>query len=609
MVRRLGIVLLAGLLILSAQVTRVPVVHAAGWVTGSFSNSAGSRNYKLWVPTGYDGSAAVPLVVMLHGCTQDPDQFAAGTQMNALADQHAFLVLYPAQPTSAHSNRCWAWFDAAHQSRGSGEPSILAGMVNGIRSAYNVADEQIYVAGLSAGAAMAVVLGCTYPDTFSAIGVHSGLEYGAATTELGAWPAMGTGGPNPTVQGDHCFTAMGSAARPVRTIVFHGLSDYVVRPVNGDQVLSQWARTNDRADDGSANNSITDTPGSTIPGTVPGGYNYTRYIYAGGLMEKWLVQSMGHAWSGGSASGSYTDPKGPNATEEMWRFFSAGSPPPPPPVVDTTPPILTLSPAGGSFASPVTVTLSMNESGTIYYTTDGSDPLSSGTRSSFANQGQVTFTSTSTLRAVAVDQAGNESAVQTQTYTIAQAGTTVTFVSVGAEDGYAAAANPAGTTGMIAVPTDLWVGDIADTPYRGIFSFDTSSLPDGATILSAEIKLIFTQSPVGNPSGGLGALVADVTSGCLGSACSLSASDFEAAVGAAEGVVFTAPPGGGKAGTAVSGTFSPEALLHINKTGKTQLKLRFLADQNGNGQSDWVFFAGGEHFMAGYRPVLTITYQ
>ena len=299
--------------------------QANGWVTGTACNVSGCRNYKLWVPTNYSGSTPVPLVMMLHGCTQNPDDFAAGTQMNTLADANTFLVVYPEQPSSANASNCWNWFEIAHQSRGAGEPAILALIVQQIESSYRVNPKRVYVAGMSAGAAMTVILGATYPDIFAAIGVHSGLEYKAGTDLTSGLAAQQLGGPDPNQQGGLAYLAMGKFERRMPAIVFHGTLDLTVQVVNGNQVLSQWAQTNDYIDDSVDNQSVNDTPDQTTTGTVPNGYSYTTTFYndARGrpLMQKWIVNDMRHAWSGGSSAGSYTDSKGPNASQIMWDFF------------------------------------------------------------------------------------------------------------------------------------------------------------------------------------------------------------------------------------------------------------------------------------------------
>ncbi|WP_342027767.1 extracellular catalytic domain type 1 short-chain-length polyhydroxyalkanoate depolymerase [Lihuaxuella thermophila] len=298
-------------------------VHAAGQFIRD--TAPDGRVYKLYIPSGYNGSTPLPLVVMLHGCTQNPDDFAAGTEMNVYAEQNNFLVAYPEQPSSANLNKCWNWFDSNHQSRGRGEPASIAGVVEDVKRNYSVDSRRVYAAGLSAGGAMSVIMGATYPDVFAAIGVGSGLEYKAATSMTSAYMAMINGGPDPVQQGNLAYQAMGSHARVVPVIVFHGTSDYTVYPVNGHQVISQWAQTNDRAGDGVDNNHIDDQADVTMNGSVPNGRTYTRYLYkdqnGNVVMEKIMVNGMGHAWSGGSTAGTYTDPAGPEASSMMWSFF------------------------------------------------------------------------------------------------------------------------------------------------------------------------------------------------------------------------------------------------------------------------------------------------
>jgi poly(hydroxyalkanoate) depolymerase family esterase len=267
----------------------------------TFANHAGSRPYKLFVPSSYTGRP-IPLIVMLHGCTQSPDDFAAGTRMNAAAEARNFLVAYPAQTSHANMQKCWNWFNAGDQQRDAGEPSLIAGITRQVMSDYAVDPSRVYVAGLSAGGAAAAIMGDAYPDLFAAIGVHSGLACGAASDMHSAFAAMQRGG--------------GGMPRPGRrvtpAIVFHGERDTTVHPRNGDAVVAQAERDSDLAMEVEA-------------GQVPGGhvYNTTRYVDANGktVIEKWLVLGAGHAWFGGSSAGSYTDPKGPDATSEMLRFF------------------------------------------------------------------------------------------------------------------------------------------------------------------------------------------------------------------------------------------------------------------------------------------------
>jgi poly(hydroxyalkanoate) depolymerase family esterase len=279
-----------------------PVPDGARFEERTFSNNAGRRTYKVYMPSGYTGQA-VPVVVMLHGCTQNPDDFAAGTRMNELAEEQTFLVVYPRQPQSANRQKCWNWFNAADQQREGGEPSLIAGIALEIIAEFSADPTRIYVAGLSAGGAAAAIMAATYPDLFAAVGVHSGLACGAASDMPSAFAAMGGGG----------AIRQRGEGQTVPTIVFHGDADRIVNAVNGDSVVAQ-AR-----------------PEATLTkvvtrGQTPGGMPYTRTVHlddAGiGILEQWLLHGAGHAWSGGSASGSYTDGRGPDASREMIRFFS-----------------------------------------------------------------------------------------------------------------------------------------------------------------------------------------------------------------------------------------------------------------------------------------------
>ena len=270
------------------------------FVDGKFTNPAGTRSYKLYIPSSYTGRA-MPLVVMLHGCTQDPDDFARGTQMNLLAEEMHCLVVYPAQSQQANSSRCWNWFSAVDQTRGQGEPSIIAGITETIMHDYAVDKSQVYVAGLSAGGAMATIMGTLYPELYAAVGVHSGLPFASAHDLPSALAAM---------KGN--FGRSQPAGRAIPIIVFHGDKDTTVHPACGDEVIKQGARQ-------------TSTDVSVEPGRVPQGHAYTRTVHqdadGNAHAEQWLIHGAGHAWSGGSAHGSYTDGKGPDASREMMRFF------------------------------------------------------------------------------------------------------------------------------------------------------------------------------------------------------------------------------------------------------------------------------------------------
>jgi poly(hydroxyalkanoate) depolymerase family esterase len=265
----------------------------------SFTNAAGTRTYKLYVPSSYTGQPA-PLVVMLHGCSQDPVDFALGTQMNVLAEEFGCLVVYPAQSMQANASRCWNWFNAIDQTRDQGEPSIIAGITREVMGFHAIDPSQVYVAGLSAGGAMATIMGTLYPELYAAVGVHSGLPFASASDLASALAAM---------NGD--FKPRREPGRAIPLIVFHGDRDTTVHPAAGEELIAHVRHVSKDV--------------SVEPGAVPDGYRYTRTLHQreDGLVhaEHWVIHGAGHAWSGGSERGSYTDRRGPDASREMLRFF------------------------------------------------------------------------------------------------------------------------------------------------------------------------------------------------------------------------------------------------------------------------------------------------
>ncbi len=275
----------------------------ASFSGGSHSHGGLQRGYKLYLPPGAAGQA-LPLVVMLHGCTQDPDDFAAGTGMNALAAAQGFAVLYPAQAQDANPGRCWNWFKHNHQVAGRGEAALIASLAQAVVQDQGLDAERVYVAGLSAGGAMAALVAAAHPAQFAAVGVHSGLAPGAARDLNAGLAAMRSG-------------ADGTATLPVPTIVFHGDQDSTVHPRNGEQVLAAAVR--------GAAPAVAQAQTVQTQGVSAAGQRYTRSVHgvAGqpASAELWLLHGAGHAWSGGQAAGSYTDARGPDASAEMLRFF------------------------------------------------------------------------------------------------------------------------------------------------------------------------------------------------------------------------------------------------------------------------------------------------
>lgn len=293
----------------------------------TYSSPAGNLPYVVYTPLNYREGKPVPLLVMLHGCTQSAADFAAGTQMNLVAEEHNFIVVYPQQVRKNNSLYCWNWFDLANQSRDHGEPAMIVGIVQDILQntvQWTIDTARIYVAGISAGAAMSVILGATYPDIFAAIGIHSGFEYQALKSHRGALTISKRGGPDPIQQGRAAYEAMGSYARIVPTIVFHGTKDSVINVTNGDQVVQQWMQTDTLA---SHDTYVADfnAPATTTTYKIPTGYAYTVYTWQNSrgktIQEYWKVNGLGHAWSGGNSSGSYTDSRGPSASQALYAFF------------------------------------------------------------------------------------------------------------------------------------------------------------------------------------------------------------------------------------------------------------------------------------------------
>ncbi len=280
-------------------VAEPPLREGAAFLAARHACEAGSRDYRLYLPASLNGAAPRGLVLMLHGCTQTPEDFAAGTGMNDLAEAHRLIVVWPAQTRAENPAACWNWFRPGDQRRDIGEPAILAGLVRAMVAEHCVPPDRVFVAGLSAGGAMAAVLGETWPDLFAAIGVHSGLAHGSASDLVSAFAAM---------RGEAAASPRPLSARSPDVIVFHGSADRTVHPANAGQVAGAAGR-----------------PVRRETGVAPGGRRYDRLVTdaadGGPRVECWMVAGAGHAWSGGRPEGSYTDAAGPDASAEMVRFF------------------------------------------------------------------------------------------------------------------------------------------------------------------------------------------------------------------------------------------------------------------------------------------------
>lgn len=294
------------------QTPELPLPDGAQFLDQRHSCAAGARRYRLYVPSTA-GEGLQGLIVMLHGCTQNPEDFAAGTGMNALAEEHRLLVAYPAQTGGDNSISCWNWFRPGDQMRDTGEPAIIAGLTESLRDQYAIPADRVFVAGLSAGGAMTAIMGETYPELYGAIGVHSGLAYGSANDAMSAFAVMrGQPGIAPVPSRK---PGGGLGARP-RLIVFHGSADTTVHPSNAERII---------AGKGGSGEQISQSE----PGAAGGTRGYTRLVTkrkdgTHGI-ESWLIDGAQHAWSGGHPSGSYTDPRGPDASAAMVRFFLHGA--------------------------------------------------------------------------------------------------------------------------------------------------------------------------------------------------------------------------------------------------------------------------------------------
>jgi poly(hydroxyalkanoate) depolymerase family esterase len=305
-----------------------PQRHKPGTGLGVHRASRTDEHVLVHVPADLDAAVPVAAVCMLHGCTQDPATFAAATAMNNTADRHGFVVVYPGQPRARNAQGCWNWFLPAHQQRGTGEPEFIAGVVRRLIAkefGQTVDPGRIFVAGLSSGGAMALILAVCYPDLFKGVATHSGLPYCSANDVASAFAVMGRPGVNPATDGQRMRAAMGDHARPIPSLVIQGTADHTVAPENAQHILGQLMRANHLAAPETCHHDPA-RPSDSAQGRAEGGLDYTtkRWVDThGALMHESIeVHGLGHAWSGGAPGGSHTDPRGPSASEAVWAFFS-----------------------------------------------------------------------------------------------------------------------------------------------------------------------------------------------------------------------------------------------------------------------------------------------
>ena len=291
--------------------------HTAGQVTyGTWGDSALPRRWRLFVPTRREAARPVPLLVLLHGCTQDADDLARGTRMDEIAERDGFAVLYPEQPAAANGLKCWNWFDAAHQRRDAGEPALLAGLIARVAAEQKVDPARIHVAGISAGGAMALVLGASYPERFASVASASGMPVGAVTSAAQAWQVMKAGATAEQSSPQAVRERMGANARAMPLLVLHGGADATVVPANGRRTAEQWAAAiGARAD---AADEITrvgkgERPTRTATWRDESGRTLVEYVE---------IDELGHAWSGGAKEGTYTDATGPSASAMLAAFMA-----------------------------------------------------------------------------------------------------------------------------------------------------------------------------------------------------------------------------------------------------------------------------------------------
>lgn len=291
-----------------------------------------------------DGSlTAIPLVVMLHGCEQSATQFAQGTRMNQLAEQHGFAVLYPQQSLRGHPNRCWHWYEKSTQ-EGGGDVQSIAAIIHKVTGQYGLDSTRVYIAGLSAGAAMANIVALNHPHLIAAVGLHSGPVFGAGHSPMGAFSVMQSGGSSHATGSalQHVIERErgrqeGAAFPCMPAILLHGRADTVVRSINQVQLVQQFQLLNQLSD----NNALAPRLHAAAPATPASKVSNRTYSYRTQdflrnkklLLRVCEIQGLNHAWSGGDCSLKYNACTRPDASRMLWDFFKRHQRLAPPPLM------------------------------------------------------------------------------------------------------------------------------------------------------------------------------------------------------------------------------------------------------------------------------------
>lgn len=569
--RRIGALLVLSCLFASGHVL------ALTEVTGFGGNPGNLKMYKV-VPAGLPANA--PLVVALHGCAQSAANYDAETGWELLANRFGFALLLPEQQTANNSSRCFTWFETADTTRGQGEPLSIKQMVDRMAADHGIDPARVYVTGLSAGGAMTSVMLATYPDVFAGGAIVAGIPYRCATTQTAAFSCMNPGSDLTPAQWGAKVRAASNWTGPWPIVsIWHGDADYTVRPANFTESLEQWA-------DVHGIDTVAD-----VSDTVSG-YPHKAYKNASGVakLETYVITGMGHGTpvdpgtgeTQCGTAGAYILDVNICSSYYIARFFGLDN-------LDGVAPTATLtSPANGATVSG-TLTLSATASDDVGVArvdflldgallgSDASAPYTLAWNSSGTGNGAHV------LSARAVDLAGNTGTSAPVNVTVTGGGSggspvTVVFNNEDTNDGYikATAAGGSAAVGTLEAYYGLAIGRGTDGNYnRAVLSFDTASLPDNAVVTSAALTVAYRSAsgdPWNSPAGNT--MVVDVRNGCFG-ACTVEAADWSAATTSSGSAQVPAFTGGNQTST----VFDTAGRTAINRSGRTQLRLRFSANQ------------------------------